>query len=52
MEYIIKARNFELNEKIRDCSKKKIKNKIEKLKERKTKEEHKSDMEKNPRMTK
>ena len=51
MEYIVKARNFELNEKIKDYSEKKIKSKIEKLLERTTKTEVKFVMEKNPRIT-
>ncbi|MEE8324970.1 MAG: HPF/RaiA family ribosome-associated protein, partial [Candidatus Humimicrobiaceae bacterium] len=51
MEYIVKARNFELNEKIRDYSEKKIKSKIEKLLERTTKTEVKFVLEKNPRIT-
>jgi len=51
MEYIVKARNFELNEKIRDYSEKKIKSKIEKLLERTTKAEVKFVLEKNPRIT-
>jgi len=51
MEYIVKARNFELNEKIKDYSEKKIRNKIEKLLERTTKTEVKFVMEKNPRIS-
>ncbi len=51
MEYIVKARNFELNEKIRDYSEKKIKSKIEKLLDRTTKTEVKFVLEKNPRIT-
>ena len=51
MEYIVKTRNFELNEKIRDYSEKKIKNKIEKLLDRMTKTEVKFVMEKNPRIS-
>ncbi|MCJ7666073.1 MAG: ribosome-associated translation inhibitor RaiA [Actinobacteria bacterium] len=51
MEYIVKARNFELNEKIRDYSDKKIKSKIEKLLDRMTKTEVKFVMEKNPRIS-
>jgi putative sigma-54 modulation protein len=51
MEYIVKARNFELNEKIKDYSEKKIKSKIEKLLERTTKAEVKFVLEKNPRIT-
>ena len=51
MEYIVKARNFELNEKIRDYSEKKIRNKIEKLLERTTKTEVKFVLEKNPRIS-
>jgi len=51
MEYIVKARNFELNEKIRDYSEKKIRTKIEKLLERTTKTEVKFVLEKNPRIT-
>ncbi len=51
MEYIVKARNFELNEKIKDYSEKKIKSKIEKLLERTTKTEVKFVLEKNPRIT-
>ena len=51
MEYIIKARNFELDEKIKDYSEKKIKNKIEKLLERTTKTEVKFVLEKNPRIS-
>lgn len=51
MEYIVKTRNFELNEKIRDYSEKKIKSKIEKLLDRLTKTEVKFVMEKNPRIT-
>lgn len=50
MEYIVKTRNFELNEKIRDYSEKKIKSKIEKLLDRTTKTEVKFVMEKNPRI--
>ncbi|TET49001.1 MAG: ribosome-associated translation inhibitor RaiA [Actinomycetota bacterium] len=51
MEYIVKTRNFELNEKIRDYSEKKIKDKIEKLLDRMTKTEVKFVMEKNPRIS-
>lgn len=51
MEYIVKARNFELNEKIKDYSEKKIRSKIEKLLERTTKTEVKFVLEKNPRIT-
>ena len=51
MEYIVKARNFELNEKIKDYSEKKIKDKIEKLLERTTKTEVKYVLEKNPRIS-
>ncbi|MFC2159303.1 ribosome hibernation-promoting factor, HPF/YfiA family [Actinomycetota bacterium] len=51
MEYIVKARNFELNEKIKDYSEKKIKDKIEKLLERTTKTEVKFVLEKNPRIS-
>ena len=51
MEYIVKARNFELNEKIKDYSERKIKDKIEKLLERTTKTEVKYGLEKNPRIS-
>jgi len=51
MEYIVKARNFELNEKIKDYSEKKIRTKIEKLLDRTTKTEVKFVLEKNPRIT-
>ncbi len=51
MEYIVKARNFELDEKIKDYAEKKIRTKIEKLLDRTTKTEVKFVLEKNPRIT-
>ena len=51
MEYIIKGRNIDLNEKIKDYSQKKIRNKVEKLLDRTTKIEVKLKLEKNPRIS-
>jgi len=51
MEYIVKGRNIDLNDKIKEYSEKKIKNRIEKLLERTTKTEVKFKAEKNPRIS-
>ena len=50
MEYVVKGRNFELNEKIKNYTEKKIKNKISKLLDKVVKIEVKIILEKNPRI--
>ena len=51
MDYIVKGRNVDLNDKIKDYSEKKIKNRIEKFMDRATKIEVKFKIEKNPRIS-
>lgn len=51
MEYIVKGINTDLNDKIKDYSEKKIKNRIEKLLDRTTRTEVKFKLEKNPRIS-
>ncbi|MCD4670978.1 MAG: ribosome-associated translation inhibitor RaiA [Actinomycetia bacterium] len=51
MEYIVKGRNIDLNNKIKSYSEKKIKNRIEKLLDRTTRTEVKFKAEKNPRIS-
>jgi len=51
MEYIVKGRNVDLNDKIKDYSEKKIRNRVEKLLEKTTKIEVKFMLEKNPRIS-
>jgi putative sigma-54 modulation protein len=51
MDYIVKGRNVGLNDKIKDYSEKKIKNRIEKFLDRATKIEVKFKEEKNPRIS-
>lgn len=51
MEYIVKGRNVDLNDKIKDYSEKKIKNRIEKFLDRATRIEVEFKIEKNPRIT-
>ena len=51
MEYIVKGRNVNLNDKIKDYSEKKIKNRVEKFLDRTTKIEVKFKLEKNPRIS-
>jgi putative sigma-54 modulation protein len=51
MEYIVKGRNVDLNDKIKDYSEKKIKHRIEKFLDRATKIEVKFKEEKNPRIS-
>jgi len=50
VEYMVKGRNLDLNDKIRDYSEKKIKNRIEKFLDRTTKVEVKFKQENNPRI--
>ena len=51
MEYIIKGRNVDLNDKIKEYSEKKIKDRVEKFLDRTTKIEVKFQLEKNPRIS-
>jgi len=50
MEYIVKGKNIDLNDKIKNYSEKKIKDKVEKLLNRTTRTEVKFKLEKNPRI--
>jgi len=51
MEYVIKGRNTELDDKVKDYSEKKIKNRIEKLLDKTIRTEVKFKLEKNPRIS-
>jgi putative sigma-54 modulation protein len=51
MEYIVKGRNVDLNDKIKEYSQRKIKNRVEKFLDKTTKIEVKFKLEKNPRIS-